>query len=337
PDETAGAAEKSGMRAVIARTCYDLKEALAGKSLPKDESKFWETTEQAIERAEKTYEKWNGACAGRIKGSYELRVPYFCTDELCRGIKEAADRHGALIQSHAAMDDFTTQASLVRWGAREVERLNKLAVLGPNVLLIHMTHVTPSEVLMLKEHDVKVAACPSASLHDAYGAFSCGAFPEMAALGITVCLGSDGAPSSNFLDMVRQMYLMAGGPKDAAVDAAAMLPETVVEMATINGAKAALWDNEIGSIEAGKKADITIFDMNKPEWRPVVNPVSNLVYSANGSSADTVIVDGRILMEGRKVKTLDEERILKEIQEASSKIVERAGLTDAVRSRWPIE
>jgi len=173
-------------------------------------------------------------------------------------------------------------------------------------------------------------------LHGGFGSISHGLFPEMVEMGITICLGSDAAPAGNYVDMVRNMYLASCCFKDARLDARIMPPEVAVEMATVNGARAALWEDKIGSLETGKKADIAIFDIDRPEWRPVLNPVANLVYSANGSSADTVIVDGKILMEGRRVLTLNEEEILAESQKAAESLAERAGLEKVVRSSWPI-
>ena len=140
-----------------------------------------------------------------------------------------------------------------------------------------------------------------------------GRFPEMIELGVTVALGSDAAMSSNYLDIVREMFLASGGCKAQRLDPSIMPPETVLEMATLNGAKAALWSDEIGSLEAGKKADIAIFDTRKPEWQPVLNPLANLVYSARGG-ADTVICNGRILLENDVVLSIDEKRALAEAE-----------------------
>lgn len=163
-----------------------------------------------------------------------------------------------------------------------------------------------------------------------------GLFPEMTEMGITVCLGSDSGAAGNFMDVVRSMYLVAGCFKDRRLDPSLMPAETVLEMATINGAKAALWDDEIGSLEEGKRADITIFNMNRPEWRPVYNPINTLVYSASGASADTVIVDGEVLMQGREVRTMDEEEILRKAQEAGQRVLEKADMRPHAMPRWPV-
>jgi 5-methylthioadenosine/S-adenosylhomocysteine deaminase len=162
-----------------------------------------------------------------------------------------------------------------------------------------------------------------------------GRFPEMIELGVTVALGSDAAMSSNYLDIVREMFLVSGGAKAQRLDPSIMPPETVLEMATINGAKAALWFDEIGSIEPGKKADIAIFDTRKPEWMPVLNPLANLVYSARGG-ADTVLCNGRILMEDGVVLTIDEKLALGEAKVRGERIATDSGLWDRIKPKWPM-
>jgi cytosine/adenosine deaminase-related metal-dependent hydrolase len=123
--------------------------------------------------------------------------------------------------------------------------------------------------------------------------------------------------------------------KAQRLDPTIMPPETVIEMGTINGAKAALWQNEIGSLEVGKRADIAIFDTRKVEWRPILNPIANLVYSSRGG-ADTVLCDGRILMEEGRVLTLNEKEILEEGQRRAERIAEKSGLWDKIKPKWPV-
>jgi len=128
------------------------------------------------------------------------------------------------------------------------------------------------------------------------GSMEFGRFPELLELGATVALGSDSAMSSNYVDIVRQMSLASGAAKSQRLDPTIMPPETVLEMATLHGSRALLWDDQIGSIAVGKKADITMFDTIRPDWQPVLNPLANLVHSSRGG-ADTVICNGKVLME----------------------------------------
>ena len=162
-----------------------------------------------------------------------------------------------------------------------------------------------------------------------------GKFPELVAIGVNVGLGSDGPSASSFQDMVRTMYMVAGGHKEARVDPRVMNPEIAVEMATVNNAKALLWADKTGSLEMGKRADVVIFDLMRPEWIPwnESNLTSNLVYAASGNSADTVIIDGRIIVEGGVLKTADEHEIMEKAQEASKKFQLVADEWEAVRPK----
>jgi len=333
PDQTAKVTGETGLRGVIARSNLDIPESAYG-TVP--EKMFRETTEESLRKAEQVVKDWNMAFDGRLKAWFQLRSLVECSDELCIRTRELADKYEVGIQTHVDCSKRYVEATKRQFGLTGVERLQKLGVLGPHMLLIHMAGATLRGVLLVKEYGAKVVVCPATSLHEAGGHILTGKHPEMLELGIPVCVGSDAAANCNFLDIVRTMHIASVGFKEVRTDATIMPPETVLEMGTINGAKAALWESEIGSIEPGKKADISIFDMKRPEWVPILNPVSNLVYCANGSSTDTVIVDGKILMESREVKVVDEVKVLEKAGEQAEKIAERAGLMELVKPRWPI-
>jgi 5-methylthioadenosine/S-adenosylhomocysteine deaminase len=162
-----------------------------------------------------------------------------------------------------------------------------------------------------------------------------GRFAEMIEMGITVSLSSDSAMSGNFVDIQRQMNLCSLGAKSQRLDPTQMPPETVLEMGTIHGAKAALWYDEIGSLEKGKKADIAMFETRKPEWRPVLNPIANFIYACRGG-ADTVLCDGKILMDNGNVLTIDEPKALREAQARGERIATASNLWKKVQPLWPI-
>jgi cytosine/adenosine deaminase-related metal-dependent hydrolase len=145
--------------------------------------------------------------------------------------------------------------------------------------------------------------------------------------GVTVALGCDGPSAAGSLDMLRQVYLVAGLFKDARLDATLVPATQAVRMATIEGAKALLWDDEIGSLEVGKKADLILFDLDQPEWVPVHDPVQGLVYAAPSSSVQTVLVDGQVVMEDRRVLGVDEAELREEVRRRAKEIVARAGLS----------
>jgi 5-methylthioadenosine/S-adenosylhomocysteine deaminase len=203
------------------------------------------------------------------------------------------------------------------------------------VLLIHMGWASPKEIVLCMKHDLKISCTPSTGYRLGLGSIEFGRFPEMLELGVTVALGSDSAMSSNYVDVVREMFLVSGGCKAQRLDPTVMPPETTLEMATVNGAKAALWSDEIGSLEIGKRADVAIFDMQSIDWQPVLNPIANLMYSSRGG-ADTVICNGRVLMRDKVVLSIDEKEALIQAKTRGARLAERAGLADRVAPRWPI-
>jgi 5-methylthioadenosine/S-adenosylhomocysteine deaminase len=334
PDEVARAVTQSGMRGVITRSTMDIHNNPRGE-LPN--RRFRETTDEAVSRLRDVITRWQNGVDGRLRVSASLRNLYTASDRLIVEVSGLAEQNDTPIQSHAAGNHSGQVASLARYGCRDVERLERLGVLNDRWLLIHMNWVSPKELDLLGASGASVAHCPGAGVKGGWGTFSHGRFPEMRERGICVCLGTDSGPSGNFMDLSRAMYLAACGFKDSRMQAAAVTAEDALEMATVNGAKAVRWDDEIGSIEIGKKADVCLWDLNRAEWRPVINPVGNLVYSAEGSSVDTVIVDGNILVEGGVIKTLDEKALLREATPIARRIAERAGVLDHGKPAWPVE
>jgi 5-methylthioadenosine/S-adenosylhomocysteine deaminase len=330
--ETAQAVRESGLRGIIARTVFDMGQTSMG-ALPRT---FCEPTDEALARADEMVAEYNGSLAGRLKAWFSMRVPVACSDELLRRIAGLAEKRGVGVLGHACENRDEIVASHLKYGMGDVARLETLGLLGPNLLLMHMGWVDTRELMLLKTRDVKVSLAPGATFHQAMGNISHGKAPEMLELGITVALGSDAAMSGNFLDTIRQTFLLVGGYHEARLDPKVIRPETAVEMITINGARATLWDAELGSLEVGKKADVTVLDIRRPEWQPVHNPIANLVYSAHGGSADTVIVDGAVLMRGGKVLTLDEDALYAEAQDRARALARRAGLEQVAASVWPV-
>jgi cytosine/adenosine deaminase-related metal-dependent hydrolase len=145
--------------------------------------------------------------------------------------------------------------------------------------------------------------------------------------GINVSIGCDGGPSNNSYDMIRDMRLVSYLANLREKDPTVIPAETVLEMSTINGARAMGIEDQVGSIEVGKKADIILIDMDKPHLTPAPDPVSTIVYAAHGNDVDTVVIDGQIVMENRKVLTLDEGTVVEEARRRYGKVTERAGLT----------
>jgi 5-methylthioadenosine/S-adenosylhomocysteine deaminase len=201
-------------------------------------------------------------------------------------------------------------------------------------VLVHMVHVADREIRMLKETNSNVIHCPSTALKLNYELSSKGRFAEMLEHGVNVAIGSDASDCSNYADMIRTMYLAAVLPKDYRNDAGISCAEDAIEMATINGAKAIGMDKEIGSLEPGKKADVIVIDMRRPQWYPNFSEVQNLVYSASGDAVETVYVDGRLIMENRRVLTVNEGEIMDRCAVLGTEVLKRSGVQ--VPSKWPI-
>ena len=203
------------------------------------------------------------------------------------------------------------------------------------MLLVHSGWLEPHEVALLAERRPTLVAAPSSSLHNGYGNFVMGKIPELMALGVNVSLGSDHA-SSGVVDMVQEMLLVAGGYKETRINPRVMPPENVLEMATINGARGARMADMIGSIEVGKQADLVLFDTLRPEWQPLYNPLSNLVYSATGSSVTTVMVAGEVVVEDGHLTKIDETAVFAEVPKVMARIGEKLDLSKMVTLRWPV-
>jgi len=156
--------------------------------------------------------------------------------------------------------------------------------------------------------------------------------PEMISTGVNVGLGCDGGPSNNSYDMVREMKFASLLQKVRILNPLVMDAETVLELSTINGARAIGLDKEIGSLEVNKKADLIIISFQNPHLVPAYNQISHLVYAATGSDVDTAIIDGRIVMKNRQVLTIDEESVIREANERGARLLERAGIT--IKPKW---
>jgi 5-methylthioadenosine/S-adenosylhomocysteine deaminase len=225
--------------------------------------------------------------------------------------------------THSNVDREDIEAHDLQHGTRPIERFEALGILNHRFAGTHMARLSEREVELLKLRRASAIHCPSASMKGAYGAFSKGRFPELIRDGATVGLGTDGPAAACFLDMFREVHLAATGHKEARLDWTLISPYQALELATIGSARAMLMEDEIGSLEPGKKADIILLDLMRPQMVPwhEDNLLSNLVYSATGSIVDTVLVDGRIVVRGGEVKTMDEMEVLRAMQREAPKFV----------------
>jgi cytosine/adenosine deaminase-related metal-dependent hydrolase len=211
------------------------------------------------------------------------------------------------------------------FGLTPFEFIEKVGLAGPQSLFAHMVWLTEKDVERVAGTRAKVAHCPSSNLKLASGIAK---VPELLRAGADVGLGCDGAPCNNSYDMIREMKLAAVIQKGRLLNPTVMPAITVLEMATVGGARAMGMGSELGSIELGKKADLVFIDLRKPHLTPFRDVVSNIVYSAMGSDVDTVMVNGRLLLRHGKALTLDEDRIVGEAQRRQDELISRSGARD---------
>jgi 5-methylthioadenosine/S-adenosylhomocysteine deaminase len=235
---------------------------------------------------------------------------YALSPDQLTGIAALAREFGALLHIRAAENATEVATVEVRHGSRPVELLDSLGLLGPDLLIAHAVDLTGPEIAALARTGTSVAHCPVSNLK-----LGCGIapVPRLLSAGVTVGLGTDGAVSSNTLDMlgaVRQAALV----HKAAGDPTAVGAEQAVRMATLEGARALGLGDHLGSLEPGKRADLIVLDLNAPHVRPVHNPWSTLAYAAHSADVRDTVVDGRILMRDRVLTTLDEAAALADLE-----------------------
>jgi 5-methylthioadenosine/S-adenosylhomocysteine deaminase len=317
-----------GMRGLMGRRSFD--QFILGHSM------LMEDTDTCLRENEKFLKKYrDGYNGGLLKACVDIVGQGRCTDRLYTESKKMADAYGTVFNFHLAAVAEEVTATRGLTGYRPVEHLYRLGVLDSNVSMVHMVHVTDREIRMLAEAQANVIHCPTTALKLNYELSSKGRFPEMLAHGVNVGIGGDASDCSNFADMIRVMYLAAVLPKDYRNDPGVSAAETAIEMATINGARALGMEKDIGSLEPGKRADILILNMWRPEWIPNYSEVQNLVYSADGRSVETVYVNGRLVLDNGKVLTVDEDEVISHCMELSEKLLGRTGVS--VPGRWPVE
>jgi cytosine/adenosine deaminase-related metal-dependent hydrolase len=317
----AQAVDAIGLRAILGRWTWDLA---------RGPGRLAQSTEETLRLTEEALLDVKQCATARVS-AWPLLIGFGTGSEaLIRGAHALADRHG----TGWGMMQFASHPLRKTADTLPLRSLDDWGVLGPRTKLAHMVHVDEDDIALLAQRDVKISHCPSAALKHVKGLFAHGRFAEMLEAGVTVSLGGDSANGSNHFDMLRLMYLAGLVSKDAHLDPAVMPPEQVLEMATLHGAHALGLGDEIGSLEPRKRADLVVFDLDLPEWRPLLDPVNTLVYSASGASVHTVMVDGRLVLDDRRVTMVDELEVLTRVERLARPYHARAGL--AARPKWPM-
>jgi cytosine/adenosine deaminase-related metal-dependent hydrolase len=314
-----------GIRGRIGKWVWDL---------PPEPEVYRQSTDEAVANLDATLKAHRHVAGGRIQAWSMIVGHTTCSDTLWRAAREAADRYQTGLNFHMSPAALDPDGFLAQFGQRPFEHLEELGVLGPDVVAVHCVHVDDDEVGRLARHGCSVAHCPTTALKVSYGVTQIGKMPEMVQAGVNVTIGTDGNNASNYSDLMRATYLVAGLFKDARRDPTMFPAEQAYEMATLGGARAILADHEIGSIEPGKKADLVLHDRDRPEWTPLLNVANQLVWAADGRGVHTVFVDGHKVVDGYRLTTVDEHDLYRRAQAAGESIVARTGLPD--RSKWKV-
>jgi len=305
-DHVAKAVEKAGLRAVLAQGIIEAGVPHRGEKMLRDSLDF--------------AQEYNGYAGGRVTVQLGPHTLYTCSPALLKKVRQEAKGLNVGIHIHLAESEETVNLTKKKHGLAEVGLLEKIGFLGPDVLAAHCVHLTQTEMQIMAKQGVKVSYNPVVNMKLAQGTAK---IKDLMDLGVTVGIGTDGPASNNNLDMFQSMKVAALLQKQFYKDSTVMPAQTILKMATINGAKALGLEKAVGTLEVGKKADIILVDFRKPHLTPAHNPYANIVYSASGSDVDTVIVDGKIIMENRRMKTLDEEEVMLKAQKTSSDLLTR--------------
>jgi cytosine/adenosine deaminase-related metal-dependent hydrolase len=251
-------------------------------------------------------------------------------DEVWLAAKRIADDNGLGISAHMSPYASDPEWFLKHTGLRPIEHLAKLGVLGSNVCLTHLAHIDEAEQDLLAATRTNAVFCPLAALRGVFGLTNVGRFPEMAAAGINILLGSDGFDH----DMMRQAQMVSALFKDVRKDVSLFPAQEMLTMLTRNGATALGLEREIGSLEAGKKADFVCHDTDRPEWQPVIGVVNQLAWLADGRSVHSVWVDGVRVIDDYRSTQIDETELYARAAASSAAVIDRSGLPFI--SPWPV-
>ncbi|GAB3682636.1 TRZ/ATZ family hydrolase [Salinisphaera aquimarina] len=293
PDVVADRVDRTGMRAAVGMIVIDFPTVWAANAA------------EYLEKGLALRDAWRGH--SRITTVFAPHAPYTVSDEPLAKIRTYADEMDLRVHMHVHETAFEVADALEKNGERPLARLKRMGLLTPNFLAVHMTQLNDDEIATCAANGVHVLHSPESNLKLASGLCP---VQKLIDAGINVTLGTDGAASNNDLDMIGEMRTAAFIGKVAANDAAAVSADTILAMATINGAKALGLDDITGSITPGKAADLCAVDLDAIETRPTFDPVAAVVYNASREQVSDTWVAGRRLLADRKLTTLDEADIL---------------------------
>ncbi|MBA2663366.1 MAG: 5'-deoxyadenosine deaminase [Bradymonadaceae bacterium] len=311
-DAIGEAVERAGIRAHIGKCMMDFGDEIPGP--------LFEDTAESLRQSLELYKTWNGAAQGRIRYAFAPRFAVCCTERLLREVSEAAADLGCHIHTHSSETAYENEFTMAHYGVNNIEFLRRVGMTGPRSVFAHGVHVTDAECQILAETKTAVCHCPSSNLKLASGIAN---MPRYDRLGVRVALGADGAPCNNNLDAFIEMRLAAliqkpiHGPQS-------MPARRVLQLATIDGARAIGIDDEVGSIELGKYADLVVLDLDSdPGCGPTGDVYSRVVYAAQKHNVKHVFASGRQLVDGGELVGVDVGELMAEGRVANRAVLER--------------
>lgn len=295
-EDVAKAMEETGIRGMIGRTILS-----EGKEADK-----------RIQEAEKLYKEYHNKAEGRIKVNVVLHAPYTCPPDVIKKGIALSEKYNVDIQIHLSETEKENEDIQKEYEESPTQYLNNLGLFSRHCVLAHGVHLSEKDLEILKDKNVGISHNPISNLKLASGIADIVKYRK---LGLTVGLGTDGSGSTNTLDMFEEMKVASYMQKVLHKKASCIQAKEILEMATIEGAKVLGLEKEIGTLEVGKKADMILINLQKPHLQPIHDIYSCLVYSATGQDVDTTIVDGKIIMQNRELKGIDEKYLIEKCNE----------------------
>jgi len=303
-DQTIRAAHNAGLRGLIAQGVIDFP--APGIPDPKEN----------IKTAREFIDRWIGFSDLIMPGIF-CHSPLTCSSQTLSKALEISKKHHLPLQIHLSETSEEVHEIIKRHGKRPVHYLDQLGLIDRSLIAAHGVHLNNGEIKLLKKKGVKIVHVPESNMKLGSGVAD---ISGMTKNGLTLGLGTDGCSSNNNLDLFSEMDTAAKLAKVFDLNPLSLNAGAVLEMATTGGAAVMGLEKEIGTLEKGKKADIIVVDLNHPHLCPLYDPISALVYSANGADVKDVIVDGRVLMKERKFTTIDPDEVMGRVREISKKI-----------------
>jgi 5-methylthioadenosine/S-adenosylhomocysteine deaminase len=306
--ETARAAKQAGMRCLIGEVLFDFP------------SPNFKTPEEGLAYTERLIQTW--ADDPLVNIMVEPHALYTCSPDLLKASKILADRYQVPLATHLLENKAEAEQLMKKFGTRATQFLRESGLLDERFITFHGVEMDEEDMRIFADHGCKVVHNPESNMKLASGVAPISAMRKQ---GIVVGLGTDGCASNNNLDMFQEMDTAAKLGKAALLDPTVMSARTVLRMATCDGAKVLGLDALVGTLEAGKKADICIIDMDKPHLTPLYDEYSHLVYAVGGADVETVLINGTVVMKNRRLLAIDEAEAMRRVRAIALRVKKSLG------------